>query len=180
MTLAELQKILGREIPDAIFVIAKSSVLGMDTAGIASTMQLSIQDVEEVLLGDDFRDVRLLLGAERQKELIEIDSGWDGVESLSVSRLYRAMKNESDPEILARIAATANRAVRRTREVHESNLLDAGGAAKRVPLTLTKRFTEKLAQGLVVERVEEQTISILSGRMVNPTFDEVNKKLTAG
>lgn len=179
-TLNEWQKVLGREIPEAIFVIAKSSVLGMDTAAIASTMQIPLEDIEEVLLGDDFRDLRLLLGAERQQELVEIDSGWDGIESLSVARLYKAIKNESDPEILARIAATANRAVRRTRDMADNNILDAGGAAKRVPLTLTKRFTEKLALGQVVERTEEQTISILSGRMVNPTFEEVTKKLAAG
>jgi hypothetical protein len=181
MTLKDLNQLLGREIPEAIFVIAKSVVMGMTPEQIATTMQLEREEVEGVLELDDFRDLRLLLGAERQKELVEIDSGWDGIESLAVERLYRSMKHESDPELLAKVAALANRAERRTRPKDAALLLDSTGATQRVPLTLTKRFTERLAAGgEVTERIEEQTVSILSGRMVNPTFDEVQKKLASG
>jgi hypothetical protein len=180
MTLRDLNQLLGREIPEAIFVIAKSTVFGMIPEVIANTMQIDLADIEEVLEGDDFRDVRLLLGAERQKELVELDSGWDGVESVAVAKLYKTIQYESDPEVLARVAAIANRAERRTRPKADGLLLESSGGAQRVPLTLTKRFTERLAAGETVERIEEQTISILSGRMVNPTFEEVQKKLVNG
>ena len=178
MTLNELNRVLGREIPDALFVIAKSTVLGMDSAMIASTMQIDLVEIEELIASDDFRDVRLLLGAERQKELMEIDAGWDGIESLTTARLYKAVKNESDPKVLAQVAMIANRAERRSAPKGESPL-NANGSAQRVPLTLTKRYTEKIAAGQVIERTEEQSVSILSGRMINPTFEEVQKRLSA-
>jgi hypothetical protein len=125
----------------------------------------------------DYKDIRLLVGAEQAKDRVERDLGWDGVENTAVRKLSRRVELENDTDTLLRIAAVANRAVRRTSPPKES-LLDPSQVGARVPLTLTRRFTEKLnSSGQVLERTETQQISVLNGSAVNPTFKEVSSLL---
>src|SRR3546814_2301616 len=62
---------------------------------------------------------------------------------------------EKDTDTLLRIAAVANKAQRRMTQ-KEEHVLDPASAVARVPLKLTKRFTEKLNHDGSVERSESQ------------------------
>lgn len=179
LTVDSLRTILGREVEEIHLTVAKSSVLGLDPETIANTLGVAKAEIEELMEQQDYKDVRLLVGAEQAKERVERDYGWDGIESIAVRKLGRRAELENDTDTLLRIAAVANRATRRTAPPKES-VLDPSQAGARVPLTLTRRFTEKLnGTGQIVERSETQQISVLNGSAVNPSFKEVNSLLQA-
>lgn len=173
LTVDSLKSILGREVEEIHLTVAKSSVLGLDPETIASTLGVTKDEISELMETQDYKDIRLLVGAEQAKERVERDFGWDGIESSALKKLGRRVELETDTDTLLRIAAVSNRATRRTAPPKES-LLDPSQAGARVPLTLTKRFTERLNDtGRVIERTETQQISVLNGSAVNPTFKEV-------
>ncbi len=175
LTVQSLQAILGREVEEVILTIAKSSVLGLDPETIANTLGVERAEVEDVMLTPDYKDVRLLVGADMAKERVDRDTSWDGLETTALRKLGRKAELEQDTDTLLRIAAVANRATRRTAPPKEAGPLDPSQAGARVPLTLTRRYTEKLnGSGIVTERSETQQISVLNGSAVNPTFREVN------
>jgi hypothetical protein len=177
LTVDSLKSILGREVEEIHLTIAKSSVLGLDPEIIANTLGIAKSEIDELMETAEYRDIRLLVGAEQAKDRVERDLGWDGVENIAVSKLSRRVQLENDTDTLLRIAAVANRATRRTAPTKET-LLDPSAAGARVPLTLTRRFTEKLnGSGQLLERSETQQISVLNGSAVNPTFKEVNALL---
>lgn len=178
LTVESLGKMLGREVEEIHLTIAKSSVLGMDPETIANSLGWTTQEVHDVMESGDYKDIRLLVGAEHAKEQVERDTGWDGIEHAAIKKLGKRVTLENDTDTLLRIAAVANRATRRAAPPRESHL-DPSQAGARVPLTLTRRFTEKLNQtGQVIERSETQQISVLNGSAVNPSFREVNQLLT--
>lgn len=177
LTVDSLKSILGREVEEIHLTVAKSSVLGLDPDTIANTLGVSKAEIEELMDLQDYKDVRLLVGAEQAKDRVERDFGWDGIENSALRKLARRTELENDTDTLLRIAAVANRATRRTAPPKEQ-FLDPSSAGARVPLTLTRRFTEKLnGSGQVLERSETQQISVLNGSAVNPTFKEVNSLL---
>ena len=177
LTVDSLKSILGREVDEIHLTVAKSSVLGLDPETIANTLGVAKDEIEGLMETQDYKDVRLLVGAEQAKDRVERDFGWDGIESAALKKLGRRVELESDTDTLLRIAAVSNRAQRRTAPPKES-LLDPALAGARVPLTLTKRFTEKLNDsGQTIERSETHQISVLNGSAVNPSFKEVNSLL---
>lgn len=179
LTQQALTQMLGREVEEIHLTVAKSLVMGMELAILAETIGIPEVELRELTDSQDFKDVRLLVGAEYAKERVERDTGWDGLENVALRKLNKRVAQESDPDFLLRVAAVANRAQRRTTPPKES-VLDPSQAAARVPLTLTRRYTEKLnGQGQLVERTETQQISVLNGSAVNPKFDEVRRLLTA-
>lgn len=177
LTVDSLKAILGREVEEIHLTIAKSSVLGLDPETIANTLGVAKEEVEGLMELQDYKDIRLLVGAEQVKERVERDFGWDGIESAALKKLGRRVELESDTDTLLRIAAVSNRAARRTAPPKESPL-DPSQAGARVPLTLTKRFTEKLnGSGQAIERSVTHQISVLDGSAVNPSFGEVQQLL---
>lgn len=177
LTVDSLATILGREVEEIHLTIAKSSVLGLDPETIANTLGVAKEEINELMETQDYKDIRLLVGAEQAKERVERDFSWDGLESAALTKLGRRVQLESDTDTLLRIAAVSNRANRRAAPPKES-VLDPAQAGARVPLTLTKRFTERLnSSGQTIERTETHQISVLNGSAVNPSFKEVNNLL---
>lgn len=179
ITCESLAVILGRAVEPLHLTIAKSNVLGLDAETIAGTLGVETAEVMDLMQSQDYKDVRLLVGAEEAKARVERDAGWDGIESTALSKLARRTSLENDTETLLKIAAVANKATRRTAPPKD-HVLDPSQAGARVPLTLTRRFTEKLNRGEVVERSVTQQISVLDGSAVNPDFKEVNQILAGG
>lgn len=177
LTCESLATILGRQVDEILLTVAKSSVFGLDPETIANTLGVEKSEIEDLMQTPDYKDVRLLVGAEAAKDRVERDSGWDGIENTALSKLSRRVQMENDTETLLKIAAVANRATRRTAP-EKGHTLDPSQAGARVPLTLTKRYTEKLAaDGRTIERSETQQISVLNGSAINPTFKEVSQML---
>lgn len=177
LTKDALQKILNREVEEIHLTVAKSIVMGMDLDSIASALGVEKTELDTLIEDPLYKDVRLLVGAEYQTAKVERDSGWDGIEHAALKRLGTRVEREQDTDTLLRIAAVANRATRRSAPPKEA-VLDPAQVGHRVPLTLTRRYTEKLnGAGQTVERSETQQISVLNGSAVNPTFKEVNELL---
>lgn len=179
VTVDYVKTILGREVEEINLTVAKSNALGLDSETIANSIGVSRDDIEELMQGQDYKDVRLLVGAQMLQERVDRDTGWDGIESLAVGKLQRRTELENDTDTLLRIAAVANRATRRTAPPKESGPLDPSQAGARVPLTLTRRYTEKLGSDGSIERSETQQISVLNGSAINPKFEDV-RSLLAG
>lgn len=178
INLESLKVMLGREVPEIHLTIAKASVMGLDPDTIANSLGVEKAEIEELMQESEYKDVRLLVGAEEAKQRVQRDSGWDGIESTALEKLGQRVTRENDTETLLKIAAVANRAQRRVAPPKEAGPLDPSQAGARVPLTLTKRYTEKLSDsGRVIERSEIQQISVLNGSAVNPSFTEVNELL---
>lgn len=178
-TKQSLEAILGREVEEIHLTVAKSIVLGMDAESIAAALGVTREEIEQLTEDQHYKDVRLLVGAEYQAQKVERDSGWDGIEHSALKKLGTRVDREQDTDTLLRIAAVANRATRRSAPPKES-VLDPSQVGARVPLTLTRRYTEKLnGEGQTIERSETQQISVLNGSAVNPTFKEVSHLLTA-
>lgn len=177
LTVDSLAAILGRQVEEIHLTVAKSNVLGLDSDVIAQTIGLEKSEIDDLMQTQDYKDIRLLVGAEHAKERVERDLNWDGLENIALTKLHKRAGLENDTDTLLRIAAVANRATRRTAPPKDATL-DPTQAGTRVPLTLTKRYTERLnGSGAVIERSETQQISVLNGTAINPTFKEVNQLL---
>lgn len=177
LTKEALEKILSREVEEIHLTVAKSLVMGMDLDTIAHTLGVEKAELDELIQDQQYKDIRLLVGAEYAQAKVERDSGWDGIENAALRKLSTRVERETDTDTLLRIAAVSNRATRRSAPPKES-ILDPGQVSARVPLTLTRRYTEKLnGAGQTVERTETQQISVLNGSAVNPTFKEVSQLL---
>lgn len=179
LTKDALEKILGREVEEIHLTVAKSVVLGLDLETIAATLGVEKAELDELVEDPKYKDIRLLVGAEYMQARVERDTGWDGIEQKALTNLAKRVERETDTDTILRIAAVANRATRRTAPPKEA-ILDPSQVSQRVPLTLTRRYTEKLnGAGQTIERTTTQQISVLDGSALNPTFKEVNEVLQA-
>lgn len=180
LTLTSLKAILGREVEDACLTVAKASSMGLPPETIANSMGLELTDIEDLMKTQDYKDVRLLVGSQMLQDKTERDSNWDNIEGVAVSKLHKRVQLENDTEMLLKIAAIANRAQRRAAPPKESGPLDPSQAGARIPLTLTRRYTEKLNGDGSMERSETQQISVLNGSAVNPKFEDIREMLNQG
>ena len=179
ITCESLAVILGRPVEEIHLTVAKSNVLGLDPETIANTLGVESAEILELMATQEYKDVRLLVGAEEAKNRIDRDSGWDGIESNALTKLARRVMLENDTDTLLKIAAVANKATRRTAPAKD-HILDPSQAGARVPLTLTRRFTEKLNNNGSIERSVTQQISVLDGSAINPDFKDVSQILAGG
>lgn len=170
-----LSQQLGREVTEILVVIAKNDIAGMPPEGIAKLLGVSIPEVEELQAQQDYKDVRLLLGAESATMLAGKDSNWNSIEHFALTRLVERMSGIRDTDELLKIAAVANKAIRRQEPMAQH--LDPSSGITRVPLKLTKRITERLNGDGSRSREEVQSISILSGTAQNPSFAEIDSAL---
>lgn len=176
LTQDAIQKALGREIPEEILIVAKCAVTGMDPESISQVLGATRVEIEELQESQDYKDVRLLVGVEQAKIQTLKDFSWDGIEATALEGLAKRVGLERDTDTLLRIAAVANKAQRRMSQKTE-HVLDPSNAQVRVPLKLTKRFTEKLnaPDGSSVERSETQEISVVNGSAKMPSFESISQ-----
>ncbi len=179
LTKDALEKILGREVEEIYLTVAKSVVLGLDLETIAATIGVEKAELDQLTEEQLYKDIRLLVGTEYMQARVDRDTGWDGIEQKALQNLAKRVERETDTDTILRIAAVANRATRRTAPPKDA-ILDPSQVSQRVPLTLTRRYTEKLnGAGQTIERTTTQQISVLDGSALNPSFKEVNELLQA-
>ena len=175
LTQEGIKATLNRDIPEEILVVAKLHVNGMEADAIAQILGSTRGEVDELFQSQDFKDVRLLVGVEQARIRTGNDSTWDGIENTALEGLAKRVGLERDTDTLLRIAAVANKAQRRL-STNDSHVLDPANAQTRVPLKLTKRFTEKInSEGQVFERSETQEVSVVNGSAKMPSFDSINQ-----
>lgn len=171
---SSIQTALGRAIPEEVLTIAKCAVGGMIPERIAELLGATAEEIKELQETQDYKDVRLLVGVEHAKTSVSKDFTWDSIEATALESLSSRVGLERDTEMLLRIAAVANKAQRRMTQ-KEEHVLDPASAMARVPLRLTKRFTEKLNSDGSSERSETQEISVINGTARMPSFESINK-----
>lgn len=177
LTQDSIKAALNREIAEEILVVAKLHVNGMDVDSIAQILGSTREEVDELFHTQDFKDVRLLVGVEQARLRTGNDSTWDGIENTALEGLSKRVHLERDTDTLLRIAAVANKAQRRLSQ-SQAHVLDPANAQTRVPLKLTKRFTEKINADGSLERSTTQEVSVVNGTAKTPTFESINEIFT--
>lgn len=176
LTTATLSKQVDQPVPEMYVIIAKNSVVGLDAGQIADLLGVARVEVEEVYADEVYKSVRLLIAAEYAKESVEADFSWDGIETEALKKLVKRIPLTNDTDQLLRIAAVANKAQRRHRDIGPK-VLDPQTAGIRVALNLTDRIVRKLAANGDVLEAREQRLSITDGSAANPSFAEVDALL---
>lgn len=172
LTVESIGKLVGRPVDEMYLVMAKNHVLGLEPDQIARILGVTSEEVEALMETQDFKDVRLLVGAEYAKTLGVKDMSWDTIEATALEKLQTRVELERDTDTLLRIAAIANKAQRRT-PASQAGVLDPAQAGGRVVLQLTKRYTEILnGNGRVTQRSETQQVSITDA--TNPKFEDID------
>lgn len=176
ITAASLTKTLGVEVPDIYVVIAKHSVLGMDSEGIRGILQCDADDILEVESTELYKTIRAQVAGAYANLTVSQTTGWDAIEQTAIDGLMKRLPFEKDGEFLLRVAAVANKATRRVGA--SSGVLDPSRVIGRTAITLTQRLVQRLNRSGDREQITERTLSIHDGSMANPTFDEVDSLLS--
>lgn len=175
MTAETLSRDLQEEVEDVMVVIGKHEVQGFDSRTIADLLGVTQEEIEQVQALQLYKNMLLLMKVEASKGRVATDLTWDGIEEVALTRLFERVQLERDSEFLLKVAAVANKAQRRTRP---DQVLDPAAAGSRIPLTLTRRVVERVGSDGSTERGVEETMRINDGRMVHPTFGDVDKLLS--
>lgn len=176
ITAESLSKDLDFEVPEVFVIIAKHSVMGMDSESIREILGCDKEDLAEVESNDGYKHVRQYIAGRYAQMSVDQTAGWDQIEHLAMTNLVKRLQYEKDGDFLLRVAAVANKAQRR----HQKNtgILDPAIRSGRTVITLTQRLTQRLNASTGAETEEVRQLSISDGSMGNPSFDEVDSLLS--
>lgn len=176
LTSSSLSKELGVEIPDIYVVIAKHSVLGLDTEAIQQILGCSRQDIAEVEADGLYGTVRDRVAGTYANQSATQTTGWDAIEDMAIQGLVKRLPYEKDSEFLLKVAAVANRAVRKHSQ--SPAVLDPSVRAGRTTISLSQRLVSKLSSNGDLEQTEIREVSIKDGSLANPSFNEIDGLLS--
>lgn len=169
-----IKESLGLDVDESYVILAKHSVMGTNEEALCDILGVEIATLQEWMTTPEYLQVRGFIAARYAQQLAIQAAGWDDVESLAVQGLAKIVKTNNDPDFLLKAAAVANRAQRRAKPTND--VLDPSKSQNQTVITLTKRMVERLT-GASRERAVEEQLSITGGRMVSPSFGEVNALL---
>ena len=176
ITTESLRKSLQIEVPEIFVIIAKHSVLGVDSESIMELLSCTAEDLREVEEHEDYKAIRQYIAGRYAEMSVSQTTGWDQIENQAIENLLKRLPFEKDSEFLLRAAAVANKATRKHQK--DSGILDPSIRTGRTVITLTRRLTQRLnGPGAGMEE-EVSRLSISDGSMGNPSFDEVNDLLS--
>lgn len=170
-----LRKDLQVEVPEIFVVIAKHSVMGLDSEGIREILGCEKSDLAEVESHADYKLIRQYIAGRYAQMAVNQTSGWDQIENIAIQNLVKRLPFEKDGDFLLRVAAVANKAQRRHQKA--TGVLDPSIRQGNTVITLTQRLTQRLTRDATEETVETRQLSIRDGSMGNPTFDEIDSLL---
>jgi len=175
ITTETLTRDLGIEVPEIYVVIAKHSVLGMDSESIRELLDCTKAELAEIESSESYKTTRLYVAGRYAQQGVDQTTGWDQIEQISMMNLIKRLPFEKDGDFLLRVAAVANKAQRRHQKA--TGVLDPSTRTGRTVITLTQRLTQRLTGGNE-QTVEERQLSISDGSMSNPSFEEVDSLLS--
>lgn len=172
-----LSQQIGTEIPDVYVLIAKHSVMEMDSSTIAEILGVEIAEVQEIEEDETYKQVRLILAAEYARGVSDTDASWDKVEETALKNLIQRMQYEKDPDFNLKVAAMANRAQRRQTPTN-GRVIDPASGGHKVALSLSQRIIERLNSSSdnrqAVDRMVETKVSVIHGSHENPKFEDID------
>jgi hypothetical protein len=175
ITAESLTQELGVEVPVMYVLIAKHSVLGMESDSIKDVLGCSAEELAEVERDPLYKEVRIHVGAAQAQSRVQQTTGWDAIEDMAMENLIKRLPYEKDGDFLLRVAAVANKAQRRQQRPEQ--ILDPTRQAGRTAITLTERLVKRITH-TSTEELQERQLSISDGSMSNPSFDEVDSLLS--
>lgn len=169
LTAEKVGDLLGRKVPDLYLTLAKHVVFGMSPESIAEIFDVSVEEIQEILNEREFEEVKLVVAELHAKVSIETDYSWDAAESIALKNLIGVLERDKDPDLNLKVAAIANKALRRNRIQRRPLEATAGSM---IQLTLTKRLVNKLTDlsNGAIQVQESQAILLIK----NPTFKQVD------
>lgn len=167
---------IGEPVDDMVVIIAKNALVGLDSKTIAELLGVEEVEVQLIQQGEVYKSVRLLLGAEHAKSLVETDIGYDSLEKMAIENLIKRIKTDRDPDFNLKVAALANKASRRVM-ANKNQVLDPASGGAQIPLQLSKRVVAKINADGSKQIETTHQISLKNGTAVNPSFSDIDSLL---
>lgn len=175
MTAETLSRDLGEPVEEVMVIIGKHEVQGFDSRTIAELLGVTQEEIDEVRGLQLYKNMLLLMKVEDSTSRLKSDNTIDAIEEVALERLFDRVKVERDAEFLLKVAAVMNKMTRRTKP---NQVLDPAAAGTRIPLTLTRRVVERVGSDGGAERETTEQMRINDGRMVHPSFGDVDALLS--
>lgn len=177
ITAQKLEEHLGfPEVPEEYVVVAKHSVMGMESALIAEILGCEPSDITEAESDPIYKAVRAFIAGRYANQMANQTAGWDDIEDIAVQNLLRRLPFEKDGDFLLRVAAVANKAQRRART--PDRVLDPSQHNGSTVITLTQRLVSRIKNNGDTTTEATRQLSIRDGSMANPSFEEVDGLLS--
>lgn len=176
ITSETLTRDLGKEVPEIYVVIAKHSILGLDTHALAEMLGVPLVEVQEVEADPTYVEIRLILAAAHAQATADVDFSWDSLEQIALKNLHQRLPFERDGDFNLKVAAMANRAQRK-HIPNQQRVLDPQSGGTRVALQLTSRIVQKFSGGQQQITEEIREVSVTNGTAQNPTFEDIDSLL---
>lgn len=121
--------------------VFKSS--GISDAALCDSFSFDLGTLHSIFADPVFKDIESRILADKIEANLEVDGDWDKLEARALQNLTKVASVNKDPELNLKIAAVANKAVRRTRA--GNTILDASQSeGARTTIKLTQRMISKL------------------------------------
>lgn len=177
LTKTELEKKIGREVDQISFLLARNEVLGTGVEQFAEVMGLRLEDLRELKLTDDYQEIYATIALDHNDMRTDTAFNWDMLEQQSLKNLAKKAPYIYDVDTNLRIAAVANKALRRGNDRNQNGVLDPSAAGSVVRIQLSERMIQKLTRGGEIESQERRRSITFSGDDLNPSFASLSEFL---
>lgn len=175
---AHLESILERPVDEVHVAIAKHELQGIELAMMAEIFACDECELQDIMALPEYKEVKQLIALELAQYSADTDISWDALEYKALQKLNKTAELIQDPEFHLKVAAVANKAVRRHRN-GGVEVLNPAAVGARVNLTLTQRFVEKLTDhnGAAKEVTQERRVDIEQAAQHRPSAKEITSFL---
>ncbi len=132
---------------DQLEKLARMRSSGMTNVDIAQATGLSESRVSQIFETKEFLAIQEVIGAEQFEQQELVNSGWDSVEALGISKVVETLQANPDPDFALRAAVVANKATRRGN--YKNNPIAQRAGVKAV-IVLNNTFVERLRSNTTV------------------------------
>ena len=112
---------------------------GLSDRDIADALLLSQEQINYARNSDHFKQAYSRQAQDRAQRAIDLEEGWDAVESTGLATVLETMRTNRDPRFHLQAAFVANRARRRS-PASIGRVIDAGKAGNVIMLTMNKNY----------------------------------------
>lgn len=115
------------------------AAFGLADKAIADTLFLSLEQIQAIKETLEFRESCSKQTQERAQRAIDLEEGWDSIESQGIAQVMQTLQFSRDPEFALRAAVFANRAQRRAVS-SIGRVIDASHVGNVITLTVNKNY----------------------------------------
>ena len=127
---------------DQLEKLARMKAANMTPGDIATATNLTEGRLSQIFNSEEFLTIAERVSNEQFEQQEMVNSGWDGIEALGITRVLEVLDNDPDPDFALKAAALANKAVRRG--AHQNNPIVPANAGLKAVVVLNNTFIENL------------------------------------